>query len=668
MTREPLSSDEFEQKSNEIDVDSDRAVSYAGFDYNHDWKGFLGESNQNSYDGWCNNRLRNDLPDNTPLNIEIHIYPDKSRIVHRDNAGGMREEQFRVYTNLNEPGEDKRKFASGGDQGRGFHVLAQLGEIVQVETYNPQYRGGVEVRHNERVFRDFNQLDEYGTEIEIRNCDPDEMEKLADIEKLESYLRSRFQKMLEDNRVTVQVTIHHDDKDESKVIAPIDLNQFEVLYGPEDLSFEFRGQDYTLKDFVIYERGGKDVPFGCIEMYKDHEAEGEPFMRVKSYRPRRLSNVDKIFAFCDASSLREFETGGHTDYKYDIHTEAPLRETLADVLDDEFGSEPIDTAEFDEIRQMARDLFNDNVELDLFDNRIEADLETGVAADESNPKETVDEEGDHPGDKRNGDGEGVGLDRWLTPEDNDGEEETEEIEEDPTPSLRCEIVEGREIEEGEPVHIRPVVENPPGSDTSELSVRGEIEEANGDTTIDLDNLIMDVPEGKGDSGNGWEFNPPEDVSGRLVFRGEVYEKGGRTNVLDKTNTWFYVGESAPTNAPSGSPFKEILYTKRESDEHRYVINEVDNGLILYVNALHPEFRTASDKDGKEGIEHRAELTFEYMMESAYQTIAEQAIQDRLGDIPVPDDDRYDNAADVVSDLITNEMIRRIDRTLGSYYA
>lgn len=678
MSKAPLSSDRFDEQSEEINVDSDRAVNYAGFDYKHDWKGFLGESDQNSYDGWCNNRLRGDIPDEQPLNIHIEVFVDENRVVHRDNAGGMREGQFERYTDLNQPGEDKLKYESGGDQGRGFHVLGQLGGIVQVETYNPHYRGGVEVRHNKRVFRDFDELELYGTEINILECDPDEVDHLSDMDNVEEYLQSRFQRMLEHEEVAIKVTVHEDGESESRLIRPVDLDQFDVLYGPENISFEFRGDEYLIEDFVVYDRDNQDVPFGPIEMYKGHEAKSRAYMRVKSYRPLKLANVDKVFSFCDASSLRDFETAGHTDYKHDIHQESPLRDILSDVLEEEFGSDPINTQEFDDIREQARNLFNENVELDIFDNRTESDFDTDVPTDEDeeDPDETIDEEGNQPNqrDDSEADGEGVNINQWLASEkdqdhksDNDSPEEEEENEEEESPKLRCEIIEGREVDQGESVHIRPVVENPPDSDVSEFSIRGEIEEADGGTSVELDNLIMEVPEGKGDTGSEWEFDPPDGVSGRLVFRGELYKKGARTNTLDDTHTWFYVGESAPGTAPSGSPFKEIFFTKEKSDEYRYVVNQEGEGLIIFVNAMHPEFREANDKDGKKGIENRAKLTFEYMMEAAYQTVAERAIYDKIGDVPIPDDERYDNAADAVSELLTNQMVRRIDRALASYY-
>lgn len=131
----PLDPDVFDKNSEEVKQDRSRTITRIIGDYEYLWKGAYGEATQNSYDGWCNNRRQGVIPDDHHLHIEFGVHLPDRRFVAIDNAGGMEKSTFyNDFTGIDTPGEEKRSGGAGGSWGRGFHVIAGLGDATEAET------------------------------------------------------------------------------------------------------------------------------------------------------------------------------------------------------------------------------------------------------------------------------------------------------------------------------------------------------------------------------------------------------------------------------------------------------------------------------------------------------------------------------------------------------
>lgn len=526
----------------------------------------------------------------------------------------------------------------------------------------------MEVRGDRQAERDdLNRLEDYGTRIDVYDCDVDQLEYMADLDLVEEYFQARFQKLLEHDDVTVKITVVTESGMEERILEPVDLSQFPVLEERDEVEYELRNGDTgVIRDLVIYKCDGEDVPFEHLSMCKRNEYEDRPFMRVHRYRPN-VRDIDKVFGFCDSSDLAEYEKNDHQGYRNGVHGQTPLKNILRDVVDKEFGDDPIDTEKHDEIKDQAFEIFGEIVGDDPFDQLTESEIDSPLTTDGNGDATESSPEGNSPfdaGDEgveldgQQADGEGQqSLRDVLNPENDETEDEEGEpsVEEDddlqdPSPILRCTITNGREVEEGEEVVVRPMIENPTESETDSFSVRGEMEHKESGETFDLNNIVIDVDEGMTSSGvHSWSFDPPKGQNGQYTFRGELYEKGHTKERLDSTYNFFHVGEPASSlGVPKGTPVEDVLFTfGKDEDDFRYIIDEGEEAWRLHVNRDHPEYQIALEDDGDARTEAQAELVAQYMVMGVYRAVAENRIRDVLEDINTPEGE---NAADEVVDL------------------
>lgn len=665
----PLDPDEFEKHSEEVKQDRSRTITRIVGDYEYLWKGAYGEASQNAYDGWCNNRKMGIIPDDRHLRIEFGVHIPERRFAVIDNAGGMDEETFyNDFTGIDTPGKEKRFGGSGGSWGRGFHVIAGVGQVTEAETDHGDFHGGVEVRGDLQARRDDpDMLENLGTRIDVHDCDPDQLEYMADLDRVEEYFQARFQKMLEHDDVTVKITVITESGTEERTLESVDLSQFPVLEERDEVEYELRNGDTgVIRNLVVYGCDEENVPFQHLSMCKRNEYEDRPFMRVHRYRPD-LRDIDKVFGFCDSSDLAEYEKNDHQGYRNGVHQQTPLKDILRDIVDREFGDDPIDTEKHDEIKDQAFEIFGEIVGDDPFDQLTESDIDSPLTADGGGAAAEASPEGDSPfdagdeaveqDDRQVGGDDQHTLDDLLNPEEEEPNGEasdpmsTEDADdEDPEPILRCTVTNGREVEEGEEVIVRPMIENPAGSGIDSFSVRGEMEHKESGETFDLNNIVIDLEEGMTSSGvQKWSFDPPEGQTGQYIFRGELYEKGHTKERLDNVYNYFHVGEPAASlGVPKGTPVEDVIFSYgKDEDDFRYIIDEGKEAWRLHINRDHPEYQRALDEDGDSRIEVQAELVAQYMVIGVYRAVAENRIRDLLEDVSTPEGE---NAADEVVNL------------------
>jgi len=613
--RDRIDDDEFERRKESIEQDLGNTLERVINDYANHWKGVIGESIQNSYDGWAENRFNREvIPKDQELIIQFIVDVNNREFIWVDNAGGMPSETFyERFSGLDTPGEEKEDGGTGGSYGRGFHVISGLGEETYAETKHGGFHGGLVVRGPYQARYD--QLDDLrlqGTQLTVKDCKPEVLLKLANRERVHEYIQSRFQRMLEHDNVTVRLTIDG----ETSEIEPVDLSDFEVLW-EGDIEFEHGGKDMVLTDAVIYRKDGADVPFEGMSMRKRNENMGETFMQVKEYRPRQIKHLDKMFGFCDASVLcPRYENNAHTGWIGGV-LPAGIKSVFEKIERDHFIGGPTRIDQRNEIIESALEMLASQWEDSPFDmttsvDDLDFDLESEDPAPDSSSGDDQlkgPERSEFPIEEPDGDPEEDEI--YVDETDSDEETTDEEVEEtgDPEPILRCRT-KRRTFDEDETVDIRVLVDNPEGSGGDEWEVEGEVEDESGET-LDLEPKTISIAEGETSGGaDGWEFDP-DDQQGKFIFRAELHKPGTISDdvdpSVDTTNTYFFVGDTIEeeTGTPKRTFLEDIkLFPDPDDNEFRHELQEGEEAFILVANPSHPEYRYAEKLDGRNSQENQ----------------------------------------------------------------
>lgn len=649
-----IGDDEFERRKETIEQDVQNTLERVINDYANHWKGVLGESIQNSYDGWAENRFsREVIPEDEELIVQFIVDVNSREFVWVDNAGGMPSDIFyKKFAGLDTPGEEKQGGGAGGSYGRGFHVIAGLGEEAYAETKHGGFHGGLVIRGPYQAqYDELDDLRVQGTQVTVKDCKPQVLLKLADRERVHRHIQARFQRMLEHENVTVRVTI--DGK--TTEVEPVDLSHFEVLW-EDDIEFEHAGEKKVLKNAVIYKKEGADIPFEGMSMCKRNVHMDQTFMQVKEYRPRRIKHLDKMFGFCDASVLcPKYENNAHTGWVGGV-LPAGVKSVFEQIEREEFIGGPSRIDQREEIIQSALEMLIDQWD----DNPTELstaadDLEFDLASDEAATDGTSGEEQLGGPDQstlpvEEPDGDPDENDMYVDERETD-EESGEEVEEtgEPEPVLKCRT-KRRTFDEGETVDIRVLVDNPEGSGEKEWEVEGEVEDETGDTR-DLEPKTISVPEGDTSGGaDGWEFDP-EDQDGKFVFRAELHKPGSISKqadeTVDTTHTYFFVGETIEkdTGTPRRTFIEDIVFFPDPDDyEFRHELQEGDEAFILIANPSHPEFQYAEKLDGRNSKENQVATLVRWGQEAVMTYLLldrlESELQNREGDDGEPLDEKF----------------------------
>lgn len=626
---EHIDDDEFENASSAIEQNVENTLDRVVDDYSHHWKGVIGETLQNSFDGWCTNRFdRTVIPEDQPLRIRLEPDVDARSFTSQDNAGGMPESTFyNDFPGLDTPGEEKQDGGSGGNYGRGAHVVAQLGSEAYAETYHDGFRGGLVVRRARQATVDTQyDITDQGTMVTVVNADVDVLLDLANWEQVQQYVRERFQWMIARDDVTVEYVIDG----EVREITPVDLSGFDVLYEEDEVTFHHGGQERVLENVEVYDAISSDesVPFEGISMLKRNEHLPDPFMCVHEYKPRQVRHLDRMFGFADATSLcPEYENNAHNKLKGNAVSNTPLKEILEQLEQEHFIGTPTDLKERDEIVDTTLEVVNRAWENNPFEEEAVLDTDGGVPgqlpapnttpgsgptadasaetsidgpAPESTDSTELDDTGDGPTDV-----EGIDLDL-----DFDGTDE------ESVPKIKCSTRDDRvDVDEGYRIWV--TVENPEASPHTEFDVPARLyPPGDSDLDQDLEEKQFSVTPGEGTSGEDhWEVTP--DVAGEYRVRAELtdHEDGETLNTATVT---FRAGDPDGDDDPSESTdgngeqpqprvsfLEEIKFVPAdEEDDFRSELSEGDRGMILIANSGHPEWKHAVKQDGTTGNQNR----------------------------------------------------------------
>lgn len=621
--------DQFERHKQLINQDIANTLQRVVNDYANHWEGVIGEAIQNSYDAWCANRFEREvISKDQDLDIKFNFDINSRTIRIQDNAGGMPSDVFyNKFTGLDTPGEEKLSGGAGGAYGRGFHVISGAGEETHAETKHDSFHGGLVVRGPYQMSKDeLNDLSIQGTHIVVYDVEPDLILKLTHRDRVHEHIQGRFQKMLEHDHVSVEVTIDG----ETREVKPVDLSGFEVLW-EGDIEFEHAGVSKTLKDAIVYRKGSEDIPFEGMSMNKRNHLMDRTFMRVKEYTPRQIKHLDKMFGFCDASVLcPKYENNAHTGWVGGV-LPAGIKGIFEEIERKEFIGGPTNIEQRDEIVQTTLEKVAEQWGINPFDMSTEADdLDIGINDGERPTKDT--DEGHQQLD--NSDPDELPID---DPYDDQESEETElliggennrkdalENTSEPKPALKCRT-RNRRFDAGETVDVRVLVENPEGTGQREFEIGGEIEDEEGQIE-QLEPMTITVAEGEMSGGNdGWEFNP-KDREGKFVFTAELHPRGSIGD-SETSNTYFYVGETIEieTASPRQTFIEDIEFIPDDDPKFRHELQEGDRALILLVNPSHAEYRYAEKLDGRNDTQHQIATLIRWLQEA----IMNRLLLDRL---------------------------------------
>lgn len=672
-----VDSSEFESRSHTIEQDVENTLDRVVDDYSHHWQGVLGETIQNSFDAWCTNRFeRHTIPEDQPLRIRFEVDLNTREFRAEDNAGGMPEETFyRRFAGLDTPGEEKQSGGAGGSYGRGFHVIAGLGDSTYAETYHDSFRGGLVVSGARQLETDAELgVGEQGTRIEVDDCDPEVLVTLTDRGLVEEYIQERFQPLLEREDVSIVYDIEGD----AQAVNPVDLSGFERLW-QGDIDFEFAGEERTLEDVVIYDAtsADTDVPFEGIQMLKRNEHLATPFMRVHEYKPRQVRHLDKMFGFCDATTLcPEYENNAHNRFTGGAPSYTGLKDKLEEIEREHFIGTPTDLGERDELVDSTITIVNNQWESNPFDAEADppedSNLEGLTGELVGNGGTTDDSE---EGDDTDGDPVG-GLDE---PEDDPTETDPTSIEEveidwsaddeeadsDPTPTLTCSTRYQR-VDIDSDVQVWASVENPEAGRHTEFAITATLDTPDTDGTPEsLDTLQLEVEPGEGTSGaHSWSIQTP--TAGTYTVDASLLEREtDEREELDTSVVEFFAGqdddEEPSDEGPGGTrpvSFLENITFVRAEDEpdFRADLNEGDRGMVLVVNSAHPEWKHAVKLDGKTGIMNQKLTLIRWANEAIVNRMLLDEIEAELAQFTDDDGDRMsETMSTFVRETVINQM-------------
>lgn len=670
-----LNEGDFNSRKQEIEQNIDNTLERVVDDYKNHWQGVLGESIQNSYDAWCTNKYdRNVLPSDHQLRIEFDIELAARQLTVTDNAGGMPANTFfQKFAGLDTPGEEKTSGKAGGAYGRGFHVIAGLGEKAIAETKYDGFHAGLEVRGKYQAKRDeLDNLDFQGTRVTVSDCDVQKLLQLNDREQVIEHIQARFQRLLENDDVTIVITLDGN----SEVIEAVDLSEFEILYEEEEVSFEHGGDEFVLQDIVIYRKGDESVPFRGMSMNKRNALTEGAFMRIKEYRPRQIRHLNKMFGFCDASDLcPEYENNAHNDLKANIVSSTPIKKIFEKIEREEFIGGPTEISERDEIVDAALEILHENWGENPFDTS--DDTDTGIEADETGDLEDLEEGEDVPGGPTT-----VKTDSETDYEDDEEEEiesepeinrppeektepepeEEDEKEEEPIPEISCRT-QKRFFEPDEEVELRYTIENPEESEDVEFSIRGELEYPN-EQVEDFENHVKTVEPGAVTGGaDGWSRKL--DSEGKYVYRVDLYRKGERSEPVDSTYMYFFAGNEGQEEmgSPTVSFIEDIDFFPSDDYSNRHRLQAGEKAMIMLVNPSHPEWQYAEKQDGRTKTNHRIATLARWGHEAILNRLLMEKVETDL-----PEEATDNETIESFSDFVSEGYINRLGELTGSAYA
>jgi hypothetical protein len=558
----------------------------------------------------------------------------------------------------------------GGAYGRGFHVVAGLGEKAIAETKHDGFHSGLEVRGKYQAKRDdLDNLDSQGTRVIVSDCDVQKLLQLSDREQITEHIQARFQRLLENDDVTVVVTI--DGKSER--IEPVDLSGFEVLYQEDKVSFEHGGEEFELYDIVIYRKEDENVPFRGMSLNKGNALRDGTFMRVKEYRPRQIRHLGKMFGFCDASNLcPEYENNAHNDLKSNIVSSTPIKKIFEKIEREEFIGGPTQISERDEIVEAALEILHENWGENPFDTS--DDTDAGIESEDADDLDDLEEGDDVPGGPTT-----VNTDSGTESEHKIGEEtdeeskkhhspeeelETEEEnkEEEPIPEISCRT-QKRFFEPEDEIELRYTIENPGESEDVAFSIRGELEYPN-EQIEDLENQIKNVEPGEVTGGaDGWKRKL--DSNGKYIYRVDIYKKGERSEPIDSSYTYFSVGTDSEEQmgTPTVSFIEDIDFFPSDDYSNRHRLQTGEKAMILLVNPSHPEWKYAEKQDGRSKTNHRIATLARW----GHEAILNRLLMDRV-ETDLPEDATSSETIDSFSDFVSEGYINRLGELSGNAYA
>lgn len=667
MSTNRFDESEFQSNSERIAQDIENTLERVVNDYPEHWKGVISEWIQNAYDAWCHNRYgRETIPKDQGLVIEFTVDLNKRLFVARDNAGGMPEHVFtHHFAGLDTPGEEKQSGDFGGSYGRGQHVISGAGETMYAETLydDGAFRGGLVVKGARQLRTDPDlYFEDDGTVVELQDVDPDTLVKLTDWSRIERYIQSRFQGLLEHDDVTIKYSIDN----ETHEAEPMDLSGFDVLFETESITFEHGGEEHEIRDIVIYDATShsETVPIGGIAMQKANQHVGKPFMRVQDYRPRQLRHLDKMFGFCDASGLcPDYENNAHNSFTGNIVTSTGLKDLLEDLERQYFIGTPTDLDAKDKIINETLEIVNSQWDYNPFDDGtpdFETDfegeddepgddetIEIEVPPNEDNPPVETDEpdtqnrpdedEDDDNGDDFELDWEDEGSEDKDEPDIEDPDDDTDE-EERVEPEISC-SARGRQFAVNDEITIWFVIDNPSRSRTTEFTVVGELEHDDSGDVNELGDQQVTVDSGKSSTGDD-KFVVTPDEPGKYTFRAYLYpvdaDDYGPEVTIDQTFTWFYAGSDLDEEGAEvdSVAFLEQIVLVRDEDnpEFRTQLQRGDRGMILVANTRHPEWLHAVSLDGRTGTKNQILTLVRYSHERIMTRLLTDEIDHRLADV------------------------------------
>lgn len=667
-----LNESDFNSRKHEIEQNIENTLDRVVDDYKNHWQGVLGESIQNSYDAWCTNKYDRDvLPEDHKLEIEFDIDLTERKLTVTDNAGGMPANIF--YSNfagLDTPGDEKVSKDQGGAYGRGFHVVAGLGEKAIAETRHDGFRAGLEVRGKYQAKRDdLDNLEFQGTRVVVSDCSVQKLLQLNDREQVVDHIQARFQRLLENDDVTVILTVEGN----SGAVEPIDLSGYEVLYEEDQVSFEHGGEKFELQDIIIYRKEDDEIPFRGMSMNKGNALQEGSFMRIKEYRPRQIRHLSKMFGYCDASDLcPEYENNAHNDLKSNIVSSTPIKKIFEEIEREEFIGGPTEISERDEIVEAALEILHENwgenpfetsddtdsgiesEDEDEFDELEEGENVPGGPApvnteSETDAADSIDEETDEDHEKQH-------------PEDDESDTDKEEEEEEPVPEISCRT-QRRFFEPEEEIELRYTVENPDECREVSFSIRGELEYPR-EYAEDLGHQIKNVEPGEVTGGaDGWAREL--DTEGKYIYRVDLYKKGERSEPIDSTYTYFFVGTEGKEEmgTPTVSFIEDIDFFPSDDHSNRHRLQAGENAMILLVNPSHPEWQYSEKQDGRSKTNHRIATLARW----GHEAILNRLLMERL-ETELPEEAADGETIEAFTDFVSDGYINRLGELSGSAYA
>lgn len=669
-----LSNDDFDGRKREIEQNIDNTLERVVDDYKNHWQGVLGESIQNSYDAWCTNKFdRKTLPESHQLRIQFDVDLTNRKLTVTDNAGGMPKDTFyRKFAGLDTPGKEKETGKAGGAYGRGFHVIAGLGDRAIAETKHNGFHAGLEVRGKYQAKRDdLQDLELQGTRVTVEECNVRKLLQLNDSEQVIRHIQARFQRLLENGDVTVEIT----SDGITQEVDAVNLDGFDVLFEEDEMEFEHGGESFTLRDVIVYRKDDKDVPFQGMSMNKGNALTEGTFMRVKEYQPRQIRHLDKMFGFCDVSDLcPEYENNAHNDLKSNIVSSTPIKGVFEQLEREEFIGGPTEIDERDEIVEAALEILHENWGENPFDVSDESD--DGADVGDIDEPESLEEGEDVRGgpttnivdtpsvidaDEVVDENEDEDQEEKAD-EDDETEEEEEVAKESAVPEISCRT-QKRFFDPGDEIELRYTIENPAEYDNTAFSVRGELEDPS-ERIDELENQIKTVELGEVTSGaDGWSREL--DQEGKYIFRVNLYRKGERKDPVDRSYTYFFVGSEGQDGlgTPKVSFIEDIDFFPSEDYSNRHRLQTGESGMLMLVNPDHPEWKYAEKQDGRSGTQHRITTLVRWGHEAILNRLLIEKVETDL-----PDQLENDDSIESFSEFVSQGFINRLGELTGNAYA